>query len=269
MTYEQYMQEFDAVKTKERIVQWIREWFSDNGDGCKAVVGLSGGKDSAVVAALCVEALGADRVFGVFMPNTRQTAETKIDNKKIIEADYGDVSELTEHLGIRHRVVSIAEAYFDILSEVSCCNYADGSELETSPQARINLAPRLRMATLYTVSQSIGGRVANTCNLSEDWVGYSTRYGDSVGDFSPLSNLTTDEVIAIGIACGLPEHLVNKTPSDGVCGKSDEDNLGFTYKELNEYIRLGSCANEEVKQRIDEMHKRNLFKLELMPAFKY
>ena len=269
MTYEQYMQGFDAAKVKERVVQWIKDWFNNNGDSCKAVVGLSGGKDSAVVAALCVEALGTDRVFGVFMPNTRQTAAERVANEEILKADYEDVLALVKHLGIKHRVVSIAEAYVDILNEVGCCNYVDGSELDVSTQARINLAPRLRMATLYTVSQSIGGRVANTCNLSEDWVGYSTRYGDSVGDFSPLSNLTTDEVIAIGIACGLPENLVKKTPADGVCGKSDEDNLGFTYKELNEYIRLGSCSNEEVKQRIDEMHEKNLFKLELMPTFKY
>ena len=137
-----------------------------------------------------------------------------------------------------------------------------------SNQAVVNLAPRIRMSTLYAVSQSYNGRVANTCNLSEDYVGYSTRYGDSVGDFSPLSNLTTDEVIGVGMACGLPEELVKKTPSDGLCGKTDEDNLGFTYRQLNEYIRTRRCDDPAIKELIDKKHRQNLFKLQLMPSFK-
>lgn len=269
MTYEEYMEHFDAVKVKNDIISWIKQWFRENGKGCKAVVGLSGGKDSAVVAALCVAALGSDKVFGMYMPNSRQTAEQRLDNSELITQDYNDVEALASHLGIRWRLVDIAEPYIDLCMNICANNYVDGSDMKMSAQALINLAPRLRMAALYAVSQSIGGRVANTCNLSEDWVGYSTRYGDSVGDFSPLSNLTTDEVIAVGLALGLPENLVKKTPSDGVCGKSDEDNLGFTYRTLNEYIRLGICKDLEVKQVIDDKHQKNLFKLQLMPVFEY
>jgi NAD+ synthase len=272
MSYDDYMRNFsqNAKEVKDEIVKWIRDWFDNNGKGCTAVVGLSGGKDSSVVAALCVEALGADKVFGVFMPNSRQCAETKIAKLlESIEADYKDVELLAKHLGIKWRMVDIGDAYDDILSGIECCNYVDGSEMKTTTQTRINLSPRIRMSVLYAVAQSKNGRVANTCNLSEDWVGYSTRYGDSVGDFSPLSMLTTDEVIEIGIACGLPEELVRKTPSDGLCGKTDEDNLGFTYRALNEYIRWGTCSDDKVKEIIDDKHKKNMFKLELMPKFDY
>ena len=127
--------------------------------------------------------------------------------------------------------------------------------ISISDQTTINLPPRLRMATLYAVSQSVGGRVMNTCNLSEDYVGYATRYGDSAGDFAPLANLTSDEVIAVGAACGLPNSFIYKTPSDGLCGKTDEDNLGFTYKVLNKYIRTGICEDSKIKERIVAMHK--------------
>lgn len=148
-------------------------------------------------------------------------------------------------------------------------NYdSDNMKISVSQQAEINLAPRIRMAALYAVSQSCNGRVANTCNLSEDWVGYSTRYGDSVGDFSPLSDLTVTEVKAIGKELGLSVDFVEKTPSDGLCGKTDEDNLGFTYQELDKYIRDGICENEEVKNKIDYLHSRNLFKLLPMATFK-
>lgn len=123
------------------------------------------------------------------------------------------------------------------------------------------------MTTLYAVSQSCNGRVCNTCNLSEDWVGYSTRYGDSVGDFSPMSNLTVTEVKQIGHLLGLPAELVEKTPIDGLCGKTDEENLGFTYAELDVYIRTGEIADADTKARIDRRHKMNLFKLQLMPSF--
>ena len=140
-------------------------------------------------------------------------------------------------------------------------------DLELTEQARVNLAPRLRMSTVYAVSQCCNGRVVNTCNLSEDWVGYSTRYGDSVGDFSPLSHLTVTEVKQIGKELGLPIDLVEKVPSDGLSGKTDEDNLGFTYAVLDKYIRTGICEDEKTRELIDRKHKMNLFKLQLMPSF--
>ena len=238
---------FDAKRVKDECVAWIRDFFEKNGKDCNAVVGISGGKDSSVAAALCVEALGADRVIGVLMP---QGEQHDIDMAYL----------LVNHLGIKHYVVNIKEAVEALTASLP-------SELELTAQSRQNLPPRIRMSTLYAVSQSCNGRVCNTCNLSEDWVGYSTRYGDSVGDFSPMSHLTVTEVKQIGHVLGLPAELVEKTPIDGLCGKSDEENLGFTYAELDVYIRTGEIADAEKKAIIDRKHINNLFKLELMPAF--
>ena len=238
---------FDAKKIKNQCVEWIRRFFAENGPDCNAVVGISGGKDSSVVAALCVEALGADRVVGVLMPCGEQ-------------ADIDCSLQLVHHLGIRYYTVNVGEAVKALTSAVS-------QELPLSTQSVTNLPPRIRMATVYAVSQSVNGRVANTCNLSEDCVGYSTRYGDSVGDFSPLSRLTVAEVKEIGHLLGLPYELVEKVPIDGLCGKTDEDNLGFTYAELDRYIRTGEIEDAEKKARIDRLHRINQFKLELMPIF--
>ncbi|MBR6383700.1 MAG: NAD(+) synthase [Lachnospiraceae bacterium] len=235
------------TKAMNGCIEWIREFFEENGKGCNAVLGISGGKDSSVVAALLVEALGKDRVIGVLMPNGEQA---DIDMAKL----------LVNHLGIKHYVVNIKEAYDGIIN-------AFPEDLELSNQTKINLAPRIRMSTVYAVSQSVNGRVANTCNLSEDWVGYSTRYGDSVGDFSPCSHFTVQEVKEIGRILGLPEALIEKAPSDGLCGKTDEDNLGFTYAVLDKYIRTGEIEDEETKKLIDYKHKMNLFKLEVMPSY--
>ena len=241
---------FNAEKVKNDIVEWIRVWFDKNGRGCNAVLGISGGKDSSVVAALCVEALGKDRVVGVLMP-------------KGVQHDIDMSQLLVEHLGIRSVTVNILDAYEALVGEIK-------TQLpDFSVQAETNLPPRQRMATVYAVSQSLNGRVANTCNLSEDWVGYSTRYGDSAGDFSPLSRLTVDEVKQIGRVLNLPDVLVDKVPIDGLCGKTDEDNLGFTYAVLDKYIRTGVCEDPETKARIDRMHEMNKFKLELMPVFEY
>lgn len=243
------MSTFCAKEVKKQVVEWIANWFEENGKDCNAVVGISGGKDSSVVAALCVEALGKERVIGVLMPQGEQS-------------DISYARMLVEHLGIKNFEINIGAA-------VDAMHSAIEASMEFSEQARVNLPPRIRMSTLYAVSQSNNGRVANTCNLSEDWVGYSTRYGDSVGDFSPLSKLTVSEVKAIGRECGLPEELVDKVPSDGLCGKTDEDNLGFTYAVLDRYIRTNEIEDEAVKERIDRLHRQNLFKLELMPVFPY
>ncbi|MBE7021852.1 MAG: NAD(+) synthase [Ruminococcaceae bacterium] len=239
---------FQAEKVRQACVEWIRDFFEQNGKDCNAVVGISGGKDSSVVAALCVEALGRDRVIGVLMPCGEQP-------------DIDCAQLLVKHLGIKSYTVNVKDAVEGVLNHLP-------KELVVATQTRTNLPPRIRMATLYAVSQSCNGRVANTCNLSEDWVGYSTRYGDAAGDFSPLSNLTVAEIKQIGRLCGLPEVLVEKTPIDGLCGKTDEDNLGFTYAVLDRYIREGIIEDAETKKRIDALHERNLFKLQLMPSFK-
>ena len=238
---------FDALKIKNDCVAWIRNFFAKNGPDCNAVIGISGGKDSSIAAALCVEALGRDRVIGVLMPCG-------------VQHDIDCAYALVNHLGIRHYVVNIKDAVEGIKAAMP-------ADLELSTQAITNLPPRIRMSTLYAVSQSCNGRVVNTCNLSEDWVGYSTRYGDAAGDFSPLSRLTVAEVKQIGLLLNLPEFLVEKIPIDGLCGKTDEENLGFLYSELDRYIRTGEIDDPKKKERIDRMHERNLFKLQLMPCF--
>ena len=143
------------------------------------------------------------------------------------------------------------------------------ADLPLTAQTLQNIPPRVRMTTLYAVGQSVNGRVVNTCNLSEDWVGYSTRYGDAAGDFSPLSHLTVAEIKEIGTVLNLPQNLIHKVPIDGLCGKTDEDNLGFTYATLDRYIRTGVCEDEEIKKKIDRMYAASRFKLELMPSFPY
>lgn len=243
------MKEFQAMEVKERCVAWIRDFFEKNGKGCNCVIGISGGKDSSVAAALCVEALGKDRVIGVLMPNGEQN-------------DIDVAERLVEFLGIAGITVNIGPVV---------CAVAQGLRPSLpegiSSQAEVNLPARIRMAVLYAVSQSKNGRVVNTCNLSEDWVGYSTRYGDSAGDFSPLSGLTVTEVKLLGKAAGLPDEFVEKVPSDGLCGKSDEENLGFSYDVLDRYIRTGEIEDAAVREKIDRLHEKNLFKLQPMPKF--
>lgn len=250
------MSNFDAVKVKNDCVQWIRDWFEANGKGCNAIIGISGGKDSSVVAALCVEALGKDRVIGVLMPNG-------------VQNDIHDAFALVEHLNIKHTVVDINKAYKDILNSLFYCSHLGnmGRHIIPTNQAITNLPPRIRMTVLYAISQSINGRVACTDNLSESYIGYSTRWGDNVGDFCPLLHLTSDEVVAVGDACDLPFELTHKTPSDGLCGKTDEDNFGFTYEALNKYILTGECEDAEVKAKIDNLHNKNLFKTQPIPSF--
>lgn len=240
---------FNAKDATEKCVEWIREWFDKNGKGCNAIVGISGGKDSSVVAALCVRALGKDRVIGVMMPQGEQ-----------FDIDYS--IELCKFLDIKNYTVNIKDAVDGVYA-------ATEGKIEVTQQARFNLPARIRMATLYFVSASNNGRVANTCNLSEDWVGYATRYGDGAGDFGPLSNFTVEEVIEIGRTLGLPEKFVKKPPIDGLCGKTDEDNLGFTYQTLDDYIRRGIEPSPEIKEKIDRMHELNKFKLEVLPTFRY
>ena len=222
----------------------------ENGKGCNAVVGISGGKDSSVVAALCVEALGKDRVIGVLMPNGEQP---DIDCSK----------QLVAYLGIPFYVCNIQKAVDGVKQSLI------ESGVEISRQTLVNLPPRIRMSTLYALSQSMNGRVANTCNLSEDWVGYSTRYGDAAGDFSPLGKLTVQEVKEIGRYLGLPQNLVDKVPSDGLTDRTDEDNLGFTYAVLDKYIRTGVCEDTDTKARIDRLHTLNEFKLKPIPCFEF
>lgn len=240
---------FDAKKVKNEIVEWIRNWFEQNGKDCMAVVGISGGVDSSVVTALCVKALGKDRVFGIKMPCGEQP-----------DIEYANM--LIKYLEIKSYTMNIWDAVIGIDNQFP-------TDIEVSKQTTINLPPRIRMAALYAISQSLNGRVVNTCNMSESYVGFDTRYGDSAGDLSPLANLTKTEVIALAKELGLPDELVHKTPQDGLTGLTDEQSFGFSYAELDAYIRDGIEPSEEVKAKIDSMHEKNLFKLQPMPSFVY
>ena len=241
---------FDAKDVKQRIVRWIADYFENNGSpATKAVIGISGGKDSSVVAALCKEALGAERVLGVLMPNGEQ--------------DDIDVSfSLCNTLNIKSVVINIKDPVLGIYGGVT------DAGLVPNDIAVFNTPARVRMAVLYAVSGIIGGRVANTCNLSEDWVGYVTKFGDSAGDFCPLSDLTATEVKAVGRELGLAPKFIDKTPADGLCGRTDEESFGFSYDVLDRYIREGVCDDPGVKERIDALHRAGLHKIKPLPAFR-
>ena len=242
--YDLHMKNFDAEAAKNAVVEWIRNKMNSFGMTSKAVIGISGGKDSSVVAALCAEAIGKDRVYGVMMPNGEQH-------------DIDDARAVIKHLGIHNYLINIKNI---------CEEFAHVTALtldKPSEQAMINMPSRVRMVCLYMIAQTLGNAfVINTGNLSERFVGYFTWHGDSAGDFSPLAKFTSDEVVAIGDACGLPYTLTHKTPSDGLCGKTDEDNLGFTYHTLNKYIICNEIDDPIVKEKIDKLHEKNKFKLQ-------
>lgn len=249
----------DPVKTKNEIVEWIREYFEENGKGCKAVIGISGGKDSSIAAALCAEALGKDRVVGVLMPNG-------------VQSDISDSVKLVKYLGIPYVELNIGDAFqaMKAMLEGSADLLALSGTAGITKDTEVNLPPRLRMSTLYAVGQMLpgGARVVNTCNASEDYVGYSTKYGDAAGDFSPCSDFLVCEMLQIGDELGLPSELIHKTPSDGLSGMSDEDKLGFTYAMLDKYVRTGEIEDQEIKEKIDRLHRLNLHKLQTIPMYK-
>ena len=229
----------------------LLEWMAEQMNACHgktAVIGISGGKDSSTVAALAVAAYGRENVLGVLMPDGVQP-----------DIDYSQA--LVEHLDLPHTTINIHDAVQGVLNEM------EKAGLTPSRQTKVNLPSRVRMATLYAVAQSVeGGIVINTSNLSEDWVGYCTIYGDSAGAFSPLGMYTTEEVIALGAELGLPERFLIKPPSDGLTGKTDEDNLGFTYHAVNEYIRKGE-VDPAIKEQIDRKHKVSRFKFQTLPVY--
>lgn len=247
------MREFNVEKQTKQLIEYTRDWFNKFGDNTKAIIGISGGKDSSVTAAVLKEALGADRVLGIIMPNGTMS-------------DLDDAKLLVNFLGIPNEIVPITDYY-----NAAIATFENASSIEVTSDLRINLAPRLRMSTLYAAAQGQGvtSFVVNTCNASEDYVGYSTKYGDAAGDVSLLQDFTVTEVLQIGEYLGLPNELVHKTPSDGLSGMSDEDKLGFTYAQLDEYI----SGNKEgipadIIASIERKHVANLHKLQLMPAYK-
>ena len=256
--------EFDSKKITKKLIAWISNWFDENGKDCNAVVGISGGVDSSTVAALFVKALGEERVYGVLRPNGSQPdIECSYDLIKYLGID-AICCNIKETVDAAQKSIVVYGEYKDSLKSKDFLR-----RIKISEQAKINLPARVRMATLYAVSQSINGRVMNTCNLSESYCGYDTRWGDSVGDVSPLALFTKTEVKAIAKELGLPEQLVNKTPTDGLCGETDEERFGFSYEVLDKYIRTGKIEDEDTKTKINQLHERNMFKLKPMDHFEY
>ncbi len=252
------MLNFNVEEVVEKDIKFLRDFFNGFSEKSVAVIGISGGKDSTVAAAMLAKALGKERVIGVMMPNG-------------VQADIEDSKQVCEAIGIKHTTVNI-EAMFN----AARATFEADENITLTPQLLTNLAPRLRMTTLYAVAQGqeVPAFVINTCNRSEDYVGYSTKYGDAAGDVSVLQDLLVTEVRAVGDYLGLPSFLVHKTPSDGLCGKTDEDNLGFTYDELDKYIMWidegenGECPiSAELKEKIDRKHTANLHKLKTIPSF--
>ena len=241
---------FDAKSEIENVVKWIKHWFIDNGENASAVIGLSGGKDSTIIAKLLTMALGKDRVVGVLMPNGEQK-------------DIDDAIHVAELLGIKYYIINIEDAVNGLTNQLKAF-------MPVSYDTAINIPPRVRMTTLYSVAQSLpnGGRVVNTCNFSEDYVGYCTKFGDSAGDFAPCADFFVSEMVAMGDALDLPYELVHKTPSDGLCGKSDEDNLGFSYDDIEEFI-TNEDSNPASKDKIIRLHEINAHKFYSMPYYYY
>lgn len=240
---------FDAREACSFIVNWIKGYFILNGNEyTNAIIGISGGKDSSVAAALCVQALGASRVIGVLMPEHTQN-------------DIEDSKKLCNFLNIASTTIDIGPTVETLYTAID-----DMVDFNMTEQVFTNTPARIRMTVLYAMAALYKGRVVNTCNMSEDYIGYSTKYGDSAGDFAPLMNYTVSEVLAIGEVLGLPHELLYKAPSDGMCGKTDEENLGFTYQELDRMLREGTCPKVSTAYSISSRHTRNLHKLTKMPA---
>lgn len=241
------MSVFNALEVKNKLVQWLRDYYDNNGNPLNAVVGCSGGKDSSVVLAALVEAIGTDRVYAILMPNG-------------IQSDIEDSYKICELLGLKPYLCNIEDGYNGVLNSIS-------GEFSPSIQAEINLAPVIRMATLKAIAQSVNGRFTCNGNLSESYLGWFTLNGDDQGQVKPLANLTVTEVIAVGRELGLPEWAINKKPSDGLCGQTDEQKMQISYSKLDNYIRTGVIDDVEMKNRIGYRHESNLFKLQEMPSF--
>lgn len=234
---------FNMEKIKQNIVNFIKNYVETSGAN-GVILGMSGGKDSFIAAALCKEALGKDKVFGLIMPNGLMT-------------DLSVAKEECEYLEINHKVFDIHNLYEEV--ETGSKNILETQTLTSL--STINLAPRLRMTMLYTVGGTLGYLVVGTSNLSETMIGYTTKWGDNVGDFCPLAGLTKTEVCALGDHMGLPAKFVFKKPDDGLSGKTDEEKIGFSYDELDDFIRNGNKGpnfDKIIHMHKVSAHKRNL-----------
>lgn len=239
------MTNFNAAVEADRVVTWIREYMAKYGPNSPIVIGISGGKDSAAVAAASVAAVGSDRVVGILMP---------LGTQKDIQV----AEDCCRFLKIKRMNYNIGSLYNDSWNRLRATGFRDFAQ--PNDIVKFNHPARIRMMILYLIANQIGGRVANTCNMSESYVGYDTKWGDQCGDFSPFQNYTASEIIQMGIAMGMPEKAMKKAPADGMCGQTDEDRWGFSYEILDAYLR-GAEIDPTIAAKIEEMHRRALHKL--------
>ena len=245
----------DIKCTVENCINWIKDWFdNDSGNAKGIIVGISGGKDSTVVAKLCAEAIGKENVFGVIMPNGEQK-------------DIKDAIRACNFIGIQYRIINIVLIYQRMMDALNYGGMTKGEKFVISPHTATNIPPRLRMSILYAIGQEMNYRIAGTGNLSEHTIGYFTKHGDGACDFNPIELFTMHEVLEIGDELGLPYELVHKTPSDGLCGKTDEDNFGFTYEDLDNFIRCKTSNNDEIDKKIETMEIRSFHKIMPTPVY--
>ncbi len=241
---------FNAEKARDGLVEAVRSIAASQGFD-KVVVGISGGKDSTVTAALCARALGKENVYGVMLPDG-------------VQKDLSDSLRVCGALGIRRRIVNIGTLHDALKAVTDQLGPASGEGEFTVPVSRqsdINVGPRLRMTVLRYIAQALGARLAGTGNLSEATVGYCTKDGDTSCDFAVLGALTSVEVVAVGsVMPEIPRDLVEKTPSDGLTGKSDEENLGLSYRDIHLFIREGTCGRAETDERIRAKERANMHK---------
>ena len=238
---------FDVEKEIPHMIAEIRKYFTKNGTKTtKAVIGISGGKDSTIAAALLCRALGPENVFGVLMPCGEQT-------------DIEDSFKVVKYLHMPYTVVNIGTTMDALVEAIPEQYFGTGNDVFYT-----NTPARLRMTTLYGIAALIGGRVIHTGNASELYIGYTTKFGDMAGDFSIFKDYYVREILAIGEYLGLPDELVHKAPGDGMSGKTDEDNFGFTYKVLDDYLIDDITPSYETLRLIEERHKKNIHKLHML-----
>lgn len=235
---------FNCAEAFAHITLSWKRWAKETG-AKKFILGLSGGKDRSIVATLAVKIFGAENVYGIFMPNK--------DNR-----DENLVKELCKYLGLEEGKNYFKASIFDACEDITC-KMID-NKIDVSKNTSINLPARLRMATIYAYGQSLDARPLCTSNLSENVVGYSTLYGDHAGAYAPIAELTVTEVIQLGEWLGLDKKFTRKTPEDGLSGKTDEENLGITYAELDQYIRTGVISSDEKRKKIINKFEANTFK---------
>ena len=248
-------------KLKDEIVQKIKTWWDANKGSGPAVIGISGGKDSTVVAGLLCAAIGRENVLGVMIPDGTQK-------------DISDSKRVCEHLKINNvevNIGAITSRFNELIHDIDKSHVKE-ARAEKFPRPRAdftrrttNIPPRVRMTLLYAIAQNYDGRVINTTNASEAYVGWGTLYGDTVGDFAPIKNLFVDEVIALGKMLRLPDDLVEKRPSDGLTDKTDEENLGFSYADVKKVaLKTPEWQNGTAFADIEAKHAATKFKREII-----